>query len=265
MPAFLRLTKWREYQHYSDRSPPWIKLHRDLLSSRTWVSSSTESRVLAVASMMLASCTDNKIPLDAVYFRRVAYLDFDPDFGQLLDLAFLEIVDENGELLADCSRDASKVEQMLAQRRGEERRAEENVGVGFEVSPKNLTPSLETPEPARARKVNGHSHEAVELLNFLNERVGKNFRPTDENLKLIEARLRSGVPAIRVRQVILRKWREWQDRPDMHQYLRPSTLFNATKFEQYLGELPPIEPPKPRDLLAAFEAAGGGDHPEANP
>jgi len=36
--------------------------------------------------------------------------------------------------------------------------------------------------------------------------------------------------------VIARKVREWQDDPKLAKYLRPETLFDATKFESYLGE-----------------------------
>jgi hypothetical protein len=60
----IRVVKWREHQHYKDRNPPWIKLHRAMLSSRTWVGASNETRVLAVAIMLLASDTENLTPLD---------------------------------------------------------------------------------------------------------------------------------------------------------------------------------------------------------
>ena len=37
--------------------------------------------------------------------------------------------------------------------------------------------------------------------------------------------------------VIAKKVREWGADPKMSTYLRPATLFNATKFAQYQGEL----------------------------
>ena len=37
--------------------------------------------------------------------------------------------------------------------------------------------------------------------------------------------------------VINRKCLEWLDDPKFSQYLRPSTLFNATKFNDYVGQL----------------------------
>lgn len=108
MAEFVRIREWSRFQHYKDRNPPWIKLHRELLSSRTWVELSDASRVLAIASMLLAAATDNKIPLSAGYIRRVAYLNQEPDFTQLLITQFVEIIDDNGKVLAD----ASKVYQM---------------------------------------------------------------------------------------------------------------------------------------------------------
>ena len=103
MTQFLRIRNWGEFQHYKDRDPPWIKLHRNLLTSRTWVSLDDASRVLAVALMMLAAGTDNRIPADRAYLRRVAYLNCDPDWQPLIAVQFIELVDENGALWPDAS------------------------------------------------------------------------------------------------------------------------------------------------------------------
>ena len=37
--------------------------------------------------------------------------------------------------------------------------------------------------------------------------------------------------------MIVRKNRVWKGNAKMEEYLRPATLFNAEKFEQYMGEL----------------------------
>lgn len=94
MTQFIRVVKWAEMQHYKDRSPPWIKLHRDLLTSETWVSSSNDDRVLAIAIMMLAADTDNLIPANVRYIQRRAYLDALPDWSGLVDLGFIEIIEK---------------------------------------------------------------------------------------------------------------------------------------------------------------------------
>lgn len=81
--------------------------------------------------------------------------------------------------------------------------------------------------------------QAIEVLNFLNERTGSRFRPQEANLKLIMARLKSGATVQECFSVIAKKRRDWIGDEKMSSYLRPATLFNATKFEQYLGELIP--------------------------
>ena len=78
--------------------------------------------------------------------------------------------------------------------------------------------------------------QAIEVLDYLNENTGRAYRPVDSNLKLIIARLKSGATALQCREVIFNKCSDWLTDPKMSEYLRPATLFNATKFEQYLGE-----------------------------
>ncbi len=104
---FIRIVNWGRFQHYKNRNPPWIKLHRELLTSRTWATSDDATRVLAIALMMLAAASDNKIPADLAYIRRVAYLNQDPDLSTLLATEFIEIVDGAGcasTSLADASK-----------------------------------------------------------------------------------------------------------------------------------------------------------------
>ncbi len=97
MAQFIRVINWAKMQHYKDRSPPWIKLHRELLTSETWVSSSNDDRVLAIAIMMLAADTDNLIPANPRYIQRRAYLDVTPDLSGLIALNFIEIIEENDD------------------------------------------------------------------------------------------------------------------------------------------------------------------------
>ncbi len=79
--------------------------------------------------------------------------------------------------------------------------------------------------------------QAIEVLNFLNEKTGKRFRPVDTNLTIIISRLQTGATVTECRQIIAMKYREWKKNPDMLKYVRPETLFGAKKFESYIGEL----------------------------
>lgn len=111
MSAYYRIVEWDHYQHYKDRDPPWIKLHRDLLTSRTWVALSDASRVLAIACMLIAAGTDNRIPANPDYLKRRAYLNKEPDFAPLVSAGFVECINDNEN--RDVA-DASKPEQPIA-------------------------------------------------------------------------------------------------------------------------------------------------------
>lgn len=120
---YFRVKEWEKYQHYKDRSPPWIKLHRELLTSQTWVMLDDEKKALAIACMLLAAATDNRIPLDASYVQRVAYLKSTPDFSDLIQVDFIEIIDEKQDSasapLADASKPYSETEKSTDQSRSE--------------------------------------------------------------------------------------------------------------------------------------------------
>ena len=95
------------------------------------------------------------------------------------------------------------------------------------------------PDPAPQSAGDGHDStrvQCVELLEHLNAQTGKKFRPVDANLRLLAARLKEAT-AEEIRAVIDAKVAEWSGDLGMAKYLRPETLFNATKFAGYLGQL----------------------------
>jgi uncharacterized phage protein (TIGR02220 family) len=79
--------------------------------------------------------------------------------------------------------------------------------------------------------------EAKQILQFLNQKTGRNYRDGDANLDFIVARLKGGATPEELRQVVAKKCREWAGDEKMAEYLRPATLFNRTKFAQYQGEI----------------------------
>lgn len=89
--------------------------------------------------------------------------------------------------------------------------------------------------------------ESQVLLNYLNDISGKSFKHVDSNLKLIKARLNEGHSEKDIYAVIDRKVTEWENDPKMAKYIRPATLFNAEKFNQYVGELGVETPDQKRD------------------
>ncbi len=82
------------------------------------------------------------------------------------------------------------------------------------------------------------AHDASTILEFLNRKADRNYQPTAINLGFIRARLKQGATVDQCRAIIGRKTAQWKGDAKMSQFLRPATLFNETKFAQYLGELP---------------------------
>lgn len=78
-----------------------------------------------------------------------------------------------------------------------------------------------------------------QVLDYLNAATQSKFRETPSNLKLIEARMKEGASVDDCKTVIDAKVAQWQHDTEMSQYLRPETLFNATKFSQYCGQSAP--------------------------
>ena len=76
----------------------------------------------------------------------------------------------------------------------------------------------------------------IEILKSLNEKAGKNFKPTDSNLKFISGRLSEDYTKEQCVHVIEVKVEQWLNDPEMDKYLRPSTLFNPQKFAGYVNE-----------------------------
>lgn len=96
-------------------------------------------------------------------------------------------------------------------------------------TPMSGKPDPEAPSPS--------AQQAVEVIEHLNVRAGKRFRPVEANVGLVRARLREGATVEDCKAVIDRKVAKWGGDPKMAEYLRPATLFGKEKFAQYLGEV----------------------------
>lgn len=83
--------------------------------------------------------------------------------------------------------------------------------------------------------------KAIEVLDHLNTLAGKRYTPTKTNLNFITARLGEGNTVEDLKCVIELKVHEWINDPKMNTYLRPETLFNATKFQTYIQKVESIK------------------------
>jgi hypothetical protein len=117
---FITPKNWSDFQHYKDRSPVWIKLHRKILDNRDFHRLPVASRALAPMLWLLASEYDGgEIPLDydLIAFRlRMTEVEAQEALTPLIDKEFFVVVHEASATLAEClpreekSRDRERVE-----------------------------------------------------------------------------------------------------------------------------------------------------------
>mgnify|MGYP002445049899 CR=1 FL=1 len=88
-----------------------------------------------------------------------------------------------------------------------------------------------------------HEQEDVEeVVSHLNALTGKSFKAkSNATRNPIRARLREGYTVDDCNRVIDAKVADWGRDPKMSKFLRPETLFRASKFEAYLNESPVVD------------------------
>lgn len=97
---------WGDFQHYKDRSPTWIKLHKSILDNYDYQRLPLASKALAPMLWLLASEYDEgKIPLDydLIAFRlRVGIDELEKAINPLINNGFFVLYQDASEALAKC-------------------------------------------------------------------------------------------------------------------------------------------------------------------
>lgn len=119
----MHVKNWHEFQHYKQRRPPWIKLHRQILDDFKFHRLPVASRALAPCIWLLASeYQDGNFPcdLDELSFRlHQPVSDIKSAIYPLLDAGFLVNDDGDSVTLADCKQ------ELLPEKRREETERED--------------------------------------------------------------------------------------------------------------------------------------------
>jgi uncharacterized phage protein (TIGR02220 family) len=89
-------------------------------------------------------------------------------------------------------------------------------------------------------KDKGKEKECQEVIDHLNKKTNRSYKLTSKHQSLISARLKD-YTVRQLKDVINIKFNQWNNDQKMSIYLRPETLFNATKFESYIQEVPDKE------------------------
>jgi hypothetical protein len=92
----LQPKNWAIFQHYKDRCPPWIKLHRDLLNDRSYMRLPIASKAIAPMLWLLASESKDGVfdgSLDELVFRlHITPKEYQDGVKPLIDKDFFVVV-----------------------------------------------------------------------------------------------------------------------------------------------------------------------------
>lgn len=211
---FLKVSGWDKWQTYrSDRGkPPWIKVHRELQQNWEWVDLPDHQRGQLVSMWLLASSRDGVIPASPDKVKKLCNMSETPDLQAFVNLGFLE---------GDVCVTSERRQDVVPDKR---KLSTEEVKVSTDTEEENPL----------SGKPDDNPHQ---VINYLNNQTASKFQLVDSNLKLIRARIKEGRTVSELCAVIDQQIREWADKPKMQKYLRPATLFNAEKFNQYYGQL----------------------------
>ena len=101
----LQPKNWAIFQHYKDRCPPWIKLHRDLLNDRAYMRLPIASKAIAPMLWLLASESKDGVfdgSLDELVFRlHITPKEYQDGVKPLIDNDFFNVV---SGVIAECKQ-----------------------------------------------------------------------------------------------------------------------------------------------------------------
>ena len=104
---YLQVKSWEDFQHYKDRTPPWIKLYNHLLDDFEFSCLPDASKAHLLSIWLLASRTNNKIPNNARWIGNKINATEEVDLNLLLESGFIELIPNENNELHKAEHDAS--------------------------------------------------------------------------------------------------------------------------------------------------------------
>lgn len=114
--GWLYVKNWDKFQHYKRRCPPWIKLHRSILSDYAFTCLHDASKAHLILIWIYASNHEGRLPRDSGHLKRALGLKTAPDLNYLIEQGFL--VENASNALATCWQSADP-EERREEKRGE--------------------------------------------------------------------------------------------------------------------------------------------------
>ncbi len=170
-------------------------------------------------------------------------VDVEALMAYLISKKLIEYSDDNAFKFADdvteglIGKESSSAKRVRAYRNRQKQLALQS---NNDVTNRNteLEKELEIDKDKREKHstANAEHFDWKAVIDYLNQKAGKHFKHTDANKRLIIARYRDGGFTVNdMKKVIDNQCASWLNSSEMNQYLRPATLFRASKFEGYLN------------------------------
>ncbi|SUN13066.1 phage replisome organizer N-terminal domain-containing protein [Streptococcus agalactiae] len=131
-----------------------------------------------------------------------------------------------------------EIEIEIEKKKEKERELDKEKEYNVEQSTTEYTfPSwLESEYVEQVKKGNPKNFDYRIPIAYLNQKTNSNYKFVDSNTNLVKSRLKDKYTLDDFKIVIDKKTAEWGKDAGWSKYLRPSTLFNASKFESYLNQ-----------------------------
>lgn len=160
---------WDAFQHYKHRSPPWIKLHRNLLDDMQFQRLPVASKALAPMLWLLASESSNgeiqKTTEEIAFRLRMSEKDVVNAIKPLIDSGFFIDADN---VLASCLQGATTEKSKVEKEKSKSK------------MPTPISDDFTISENIRAWAIkNGHTNLEKHLESFVNKCKAKNYKYSD--------------------------------------------------------------------------------------
>jgi hypothetical protein len=113
LTSTFHVKNYDKFQHYADRTPPWIKLYNELLDNYEFGLLPDASKAHLIAIWLLASRSKNKIPLDPKWVAKRISASEPVDLTILRNAGFIEFDQPCSDMLADRKQDARPEEKRV--------------------------------------------------------------------------------------------------------------------------------------------------------
>lgn len=204
----LRPKNWTTFQHYKDRRPPWIKLHRTILDDKDFFRLPVASRALAPCLWLLASESEDGWfdgDSDEISFRlRLPEKEIKEGLKPLIEKGFFDC--DSKPLAEGLHGATSETEEEVENRDREQRqRAERASARKATQMPEDFGPKLSHSELAQELGLALHS-EFIAFSDF-HKSKGNTFKDWDAALRTWLRNAKKFAPASRTHAEPVRTWR----------------------------------------------------------